>query len=191
MVLYHVSFEHTAIPKTFIPRVPSYLKPVEEDVSTPRISFSDTVEHALSAMADTPYITKPDKPITIYKANIPQQELITPEYLYYNNLVEDALYTREHWLLHSITLEGKHMHLREFESDSYIMPQEKKLEKFWSVMRSHVPEQELTPYLQTPMDEMLREVIPSHWSTWGVESCDIGNEVGLINIRVMYNCKLY
>lgn len=189
MLFYHVCYGHADIPKLFIPRVPKSVGSTE-DTTYPRICVADTIDHAFSALCDLPYTTYDKKPVTIYTIDLPQEQLIQPDYLFENNLVQDCLYTREHWILFPVHMEGKHAYLRYFESDVYRIPNADKTVEFWEWMLENVDPDLLTPYHSCSMDTMIRSIIPNHWDEWHIDEADVCDDIGLDSMRVMYKAEI-
>lgn len=112
--LYHVSYNFTTddFVKNFKPRVPKWTTeerstPVlhMENSTIPRICFSDSINHAMSAAV---YWPSEGEEFMVYELTVDKDDpnLILPETLYAQDYVRDALETREHWYLEPVTLTG-------------------------------------------------------------------------------------
>lgn len=106
MLLYHISTNiYEENPKQFVPRIPvSACEP--EDITTPRICFAPSVPLATQA---TGYVIRENDEIMVYELNtktVDPKNIIPPEQLYHDNLVQDADKTGEHWITEPVTLYG-------------------------------------------------------------------------------------
>lgn len=189
MLFYHVCYGHTETRKLFVPRIPKSVGSIE-DTTYPRICVADSVDHAFSALCDLPYTTYDKKPVTIYTVDLPREQLIPPDYLFNQNLVQDSLYTREHWILFPVEMEGKQAYLRYFDSDTYHIPNTSKNAEFWEWMSENVDTDLLAPYLSHSVDDMIRNIIPSKWDEWRIDETDVCDDIGLDSMRVMYNVEI-
>lgn len=117
MLLYHVSIEVENKIKTFIPRVPNDQNNTLEDNTIERICFAPSILQAISASPNK-NINETIMVFTIDHDSIPKENLITPEYLYENNLVYDAIYHEEYWVINqSLTLTGIPINVTNVEFD--------------------------------------------------------------------------
>lgn len=101
MKLYHVSLD-TEERYVFTPKLPN-IPQMDEEMITPRICLSDSIEGCLSAVAwggldfedlfDEDYWSAP---IMVYEFE--EEPTVGPEYLYENDLVRDAELTQEYWV---------------------------------------------------------------------------------------------
>ncbi len=128
IVLYHLSHDtyiDCSLPKTFTPSTPVVNFPLlGEDDTTPRISFSSTYQGCLngvnpSSNTDTfalyPVVIRRDDPF-----------LITPDILYNEGKVPDALYIKEYWYTAPLTLYPILVQLSDIErvkvNDNFLAP---------------------------------------------------------------------
>lgn len=104
MIFYHVStFKGTKTQQELIPRIPKHTLE-HENKTIKRICLSTSIDNCFSGLQ---YM--PDCPFILFKLDIDinDNHLITPRYLYDNNLVMDALETNEYWYTASIKAIGK------------------------------------------------------------------------------------
>lgn len=99
--LYHIS-KSPEIIKEFEFRVPQN-RAKSEDSSTKRICLSENVEGALSAVpwGGSNLEDLEESEVIVYEFDVESinvSNIVTPEYLYQNNLVPDTGITREYWL---------------------------------------------------------------------------------------------
>lgn len=121
MKLYHVSLGWKETPKLFIPRVPKN-RAENENETIKRICLSTDIIGCLTAMPDKPH--KYNTKITVYECDV--HDYIDYNELYFSNKVCDSYLTHECWYLKPITMTGKHLILKSFESDWVFIAEEDK-----------------------------------------------------------------
>lgn len=114
MKMYHISTDIFKDIKEFVPRIPER-KMNNEDSSIPRVCISDSIENCLNGLlylnnyrrfvcrdSETNFDIFSDgecyRVFKVYEFDIDSSVSIkTPEYIYSNNLVPDALFNNEYW----------------------------------------------------------------------------------------------
>lgn len=192
MRFYHIAWGHVDLCKMFVPRVPKS-KAEHEDGIIPRICVADSIDHCFSAMEYKPYTTFDKKPVTIYSVNLDVANLLTPDFLYRKGLVDDALYTREHWILFPVEMVGEHCYLRNFFSGNYRVPDESKIIELREYVLSHA--ESITDTIKKDLytadvDTIIRKVIPKNWSILHIDEEDAADAIGLENVRTMYDTEI-
>lgn len=114
MKLYHVSADTDILKRCFEPRIPELSrKAVEiEDVTTPRICFSETVSGCISALPkySRNKVAVEGGKFVLYEIDTAQfaaKDFVSNSTLVKTKSVYDANITKEWWLLKPITLKGK------------------------------------------------------------------------------------
>lgn len=111
MLFYHLTLDlNSADDKVFTPRIPNEkIVTIGEDLSTPRICVSSTIEGCLSSapwggssLEDIILLNDCSQLIKVYEFNsddIAPENLISPKELYQSDKVRDAEITNEHWVI--------------------------------------------------------------------------------------------
>lgn len=122
MIVYHVSrrTEYSSM-KIFTPRVPISIGD-DEDCETPRICVSTWLTGALSAAILSDDIIDKRKPFMVYSRDIPEDWLIKSDVLFRDYGVIDALYTKECWCMHEMSMCGRYYVITSYERDNYVVP---------------------------------------------------------------------
>ena len=111
MILYHVCFAEFSEGDIFSPRVPD-IRGAHEDNTTPRICLSSSISGCISAVpwggldfesifieTSNGYRSYPIKVYEFDTEDIHEGNLITPNELYEQDLVRDALINEEYWVI--------------------------------------------------------------------------------------------
>lgn len=188
--LYHVAIGKHDLVRKFYPRVPESANP-QEDTITPRICLSESLEGCLSAIGHPFYYPGTHELITVWEHDVNLDDGITPEFLYDNGLVMDALRTREWWLLRPVTLTGRYMHLTNFETTPYRIPDESKREELIKYIRCNAlnfDDSDMELLQKSNMHEILYKVL-ANWYRYKIDEEDAADYIGLSNCKTYCNCK--
>ena len=118
-------------------------------------------------------------------------DCITPEFLYDNRLVVDALRTREWWLLRPVTLTGRYMNLVDFETTPYRLPDEDKKQELIQYIKCsalNFDSSDLELLQKSNVHEILYSIL-SDWDRYKIDEDDAADAVGLSNCKTYCNCK--
>ena len=182
--LYHVAIGYQKLKRQFVPKVPASANP-PEDMVTPRICFADSIERCLSAIGYSFYYRGTPEAITVWECKLPESELYTPQYLYKNNLVQDALFTHEYWYSRSIELVGKHTYLINFETTPYRIPDESKKQQIIQYIQSSAEtfnDSDLALLNKSNVHDILYKVL-ANWDRYKVDEEAVADYVGWKTVR--------
>ena len=196
MKLYHIAMGWTEISKLFVPRVPETRAYGEDDV-TKRICLSTSIEGCFNAMANKPY--QSNTKITLYEVNT--DDYVSYEKLYSTGKVYDAYLTHECWYLQPIIMTGKHLILKNFESDIEFVPDETRKDEFLCFLFDYLENhknvfcsnefESLIDGLEShSVAEILFEILPPYFDKYLLDMDDICADI-LSSIRIMYNLEFY
>ena len=190
MKLYHVAIGKHDLVRHFYPRVPERANP-PEDVITPRICLSESLEGCLSAIGHPFYYSGTPELLTVWELDANVSDCVTPEFLYDNGLVVDALRTREWWLLRSVTLTGRYMNLVDFETTPYRLPDEDKKQELIQYIKCsalNFDSSDLELLQKSNVHEILYSILRD-WDRYKIDEDDAADAVGLSNCKTYCNCK--
>lgn len=176
--------------REFIPRVPESAKP-PEDIVTPRICFSETLEGCLSAIGHPFYYPGTPELLTVWVYEADTRYCIPPEFLYGAGLVMDALRTREWWVLQPVTLTGKYVNLVDFETTPYRIPDENKKQELIQYIRCSAytfTNEDMELLQKSNVHEILYKVL-GDWERYRIDEEDAADYIGLDNCKTYCNCK--
>lgn len=188
--LYHVAVGKHDLKRKFIPRVPESAKP-PEDIITPRICFSETLEGCLSAIGHPFYYPGTPELLTVWEYEVDARYCIPQEFLYSTGLVMDASRTREWWVLHPVTLSGKYVNLVDFETTPYRIPDESKKQDLIQYVKCSAytfTNDDMELLQKSNVHEILYKVL-GNWERYRIDEEDAADYVGLDNCKTYYNCK--
>lgn len=181
MKLYHIALGWQKETKEFIPRIPKLIA-VNENKEIKRICLSDSIEGCLSAIPYKPQNSMSKKKITIYKGDF--DKYIGYKELYFSGKVPDAYLTHEHWILDPVQMTGKHVYLKNFESNYEYVPDEKKHQDFIkntiSILRKNKYKniKELILVLQkNTMAEAMLTILPEIMNSYLIDWDDICGDI--------------
>ena len=111
MAFFHVQSVEDEYVDCFVPRIPKTRLILEDDV-IPRICLSDSIQGALKG---SQYLLQKRDETSVFRQgvkgiylrvysfrDVSLKELVTPEELVEDGLVQDAMFTREHWYLQNL-----------------------------------------------------------------------------------------
>lgn len=105
MILYNITFRDDDT-TTLIPIVP-YTAAEDEDKSTKRVCFADTVPHCIEAIGPCSrdlHIGSIFRIRSVNTAHLDNNSILTPEELFKTSKVPDALQNREYWYLKEVSI---------------------------------------------------------------------------------------
>lgn len=166
MLLYHISDNICLREKKFIPRIPKE-RIYNEDNSTQRICFSDSVRGALCACPrKSNYVTLDGCNgiiLAVYEANV--NEYIPPAEL--EGKVPDACQTKEHWVTKSLDMKPYLIRIKKFSLTRYC----KEMKRFQGDITELIYENEIESYSR----EYEFKIISKRKYTEFEELCDRNN----------------
>lgn len=135
MKFYNITYDTEHLIKEFYLKIPENPM-VGEDTTIKRVCVSTSLSGCFTAVPwqdDLEHLADNELPVRVYEFDIDFNEfkkrgaIYTPEFLYKNGLVDDALETQEHWILENIKpTKSYEIILHEYQSDIYaIIPFDK------------------------------------------------------------------
>ena len=174
----------------FRPRIPKSA-PFGEDHSIRRVCLAETAEGAVRSTGlsiELPGGEPRQFWLSEWEVEGTEEWLVRPETLYYNELVSDALETREWWSLKTLVAEPRKITFTSSgKRDSYFAEVGRRMQIFdVMVAMSKVPTQRLQCSKLLTSDELLNEWIPEHldWFQNGVLEV-------LVKANLVHRAKVY
>lgn len=119
MILYHVT-DNLDQPDVhrFVPRIPACAA-CDENKTIPRICMAPSIELCLQAMSCDSRCNclSAGGMIKVYSGDFDENDLITPQELFENNYVPDALENQEYWVTRPVILSSRIYEVQDFEHE--------------------------------------------------------------------------
>lgn len=98
LALWHITFVEKGLQAVLRPKTPDYSAP-GENVEINRISLAPTINECIKGLGNENDFNTKERKIYAYKILVEEgdESLYDSNYLYYNDLVKDALLTHEYW----------------------------------------------------------------------------------------------
>lgn len=98
LALWHITFVEKGLQAVLRPKIPDYSAP-GENVEINRISLAPTINECIRGLGNENAFNTKERKIFAYKILVEEgdESLYDSNYLYYNDLVKDALLTHEYW----------------------------------------------------------------------------------------------